>query len=88
MSFVTRGLLGLGLGVFLGAAGCASSGSSCTDKGGTCNPGAVCPNGTELPTSAQLAAAGLQSGAYGCPVGEDAGGDVLACCLPIPKSNE
>jgi hypothetical protein len=88
VSSLTRGVLALGLGAFLAAAGCASSGSSCTDKGGTCHPGAVCPNGTELPSAAQLVAAG--DGAYGCPAGTDAvdaGTDVSTCCLPIPTTN-
>jgi hypothetical protein len=80
---LNKSWLGLALGAFLAAAGCAS-GNSCTDKGGTCNAGAVCPAGTELPTSVQLATAG--DGAYGCSAGEDAGGDVLVCCLPTPTA--
>ena len=76
--------LGLGLGLVFAAAGCAS-GTSCTDRGGTCNPGVVCPNGTEVVSAAQVEASGL--GSYSCPAGTaltDAGTDVPTCCLPIP----
>ena len=85
MSSLTQSLLGLGLGAFLAAAGCAS-GISCTDKGGTCNPGTVCPAGTMIPTTAQFEAVGAQLGAYGCAAVTDAGEDVLVCCLPTPTT--
>ena len=81
--------VGLSLGLFLFAVGCASSGVSCVDKGGICNAGAVCPSGTEQVTPAQLEAAGTQSTAYSCPAqgAVDAGLNVPICCLPIPASN-
>jgi hypothetical protein len=79
--------LGLGLGLFLAAAGC-SSGVNCTDKGGICNPGVVCPSGTQEVTAAQLTAAGVDSEAYACPVVADSGTtDLPICCLPSPASN-
>jgi hypothetical protein len=79
--------LALGLIGAAAAAGCAS-GISCTDKGGVCNAGADCPNGTEVVTAAQLTAAG--SGSYTCPASSvsDAGNlNAPICCVPIPASN-
>ncbi len=79
----------MGAGLLLASSGCASSGTSCTDKGGTCNSGLVCPEGTALPTMAQLDAAGTESGAYSCTANTtavDAGTDLPYCCLPIPPA--
>ncbi len=82
--------LGLALCLGLAAAGCSSSGVSCTDKGGTCNPGAVCPAGKQLVTEAQIAAAGgVDSYAYACTSNAfDSGNSNAAyCCLPTPATN-
>jgi hypothetical protein len=80
---------GLGLAWCLAVAGCSSSGNSCTDRGGTCNPGAVCPAGKQLVTAAQIAAVGgVDSYAYACPSNAfDSGNTNIAyCCLPIPAA--
>jgi hypothetical protein len=78
---------GLGLGALLAAAGC-SSGVSCTDKGGVCNPGVICPAGKQTPTVAQLEAVGVDSQAYACPIVADSGStDEPICCLPIPVTD-
>jgi hypothetical protein len=76
------------LGLALAAAGCASSGVSCTDKGGVCNPGVICPAGKQGLTAAQLEAAGIDSQSYACPVVPDSGStDEPVCCLPIPVTD-